>query len=350
MSYTTGPTAPLGAFCNDDEIEALFTLDADLKQMIAYETALAKAQATAGLISKNEAEAIEQALASFSPDKAALLNKFHTDGVTPPALVAQMRACLEEPHNSKLHNGATSQDLIDTSAIIRLKKAVDLCAERTQSLLDQLETLAKQQSNKQSLQARTRMQNALPISVPEKIANWQQPLLQLLASKPTDFPLQLGGPEGALRHMQDDYETIAPMMAKSLGINAPTHHWQTNRQPILNIAFWFTNQASTMGKIASDILIMVQTEVQEVRLETGGSSSAMPHKVNPVLAEIILAQARYCQTQMSGMTTAAIHENERSGTAWTLEWMLLPQLVITAARTVSNMQNLIEQITFLPTE
>jgi len=100
-----------------------------------------------------------------------------------------------------------------------------------------------------------------------------------------------------------------------------------------------------MGKIAQDVLVMVQNEVGEASLTDGGSSSVMEHKKNPVLAEVILAQTRYCHTQMNGINTASIHENERSGVAWTLEWMLVPVLLITSANTVMNTKDLIENIT-----
>ena len=72
----------------------------------------------------------------------------------------------------------------------------------------------------------------------------------------------------------------------------------------------------------------------------------MKHKKNPVIAEVVLAQALYCHTQMSGLSTASIHENERSGTSWTLEWMLVPTLLIASADTVVNTEELIETLTF----
>jgi 3-carboxy-cis,cis-muconate cycloisomerase len=72
----------------------------------------------------------------------------------------------------------------------------------------------------------------------------------------------------------------------------------------------------------------------------------MPHKKNPVLAEIILAQTHYCHTQMSGLNRASIHENERSGAAWTLEWLLVPAILVTSADIVMNTQEMIEKLIF----
>ena len=101
-----------------------------------------------------------------------------------------------------------------------------------------------------------------------------------------------------------------------------------------------------MGKIATDVLIMVQSDVQEVELDGGGASSAMAHKQNPIIAEMIVAQARYCHAQMGGLHTASIHENERSGAAWTLEWMLLPPLVIALGSAIENTIKMTGALTF----
>ncbi|MGY8843083.1 MAG: lyase family protein, partial [Burkholderiales bacterium] len=251
---------------------------------------------------------------------------------------------LNDECKTNFHYGVTSQDLIDTSLMIRMRDSVAIVSQNLQNLNLKLKELASSHSNERVLMARTRMQNALPISVPEKIGNWRSQIEVLLASTPKIFLLQLGGPEGAARKFGASHHDISNDMASTLGLTAAKHVWHTDRQQVTNICFWFTQAATVMGKIAQDILSMAQSDVGEVRIEGGGSSSAMKHKKNPVLAEIILAQARYCHTQMSGITTASIHENERSGTAWTLEWMLVPALLITSANTVMNTIELIENI------
>ena len=75
---------------------------------------------------------------------------------------------------------------------------------------------------------------------------------------------------------------------------------------------------------------MAQNGIDEIALSATGTSSAMPHKQNPVLAETLVTLARFNATQLAGMHHALVHEQERSGAAWTLEWMLLPQICIAA--------------------
>jgi len=348
MSYSLGNNAPVEALLFDAEIQSVLSFEADIVQMLAFEVELAKAQAGVGLISDAAAAKISEAIACFSPDMDALQSRFAIDGVAVPTLVSQVRSKLDDTTKGHFHLGATSQDLVDTSAMIRLKKAVEICTTRLKKLDNILSEISSGQIGNGRLHARTRMQNALPISVSEKIENWRAPLERLLKERPQYFPLQLGGPEGAARAFGDQHAKVSSAMAAALEINAPARQWHTDRHPIVAIGQWFTSVATALGKTAQDILIMVQNDVAEAKLAGGGSSSAMPHKTNPVLAEIIVAQARYCQAQMAGLNTASLHENERSGTAWTLEWMLLPQLVATASGSVTKTTELVNALKFSP--
>jgi len=344
MSYAIGSGHLMFAFSQEKNVQEIFSVSSDMSAMINFEKALTVALGRCGLIPSQNAQQIMDVLDKFVPDMDDIRIGFKRDGVAPPALVHQVRKRLNDECKTNFHYGVTSQDLIDTSLMIRMRDSVAIVSQNLQNLNLKLKELASSHSNERVLMARTRMQNALPISVPEKIGNWRSQIEVLLASTPKTFLLQLGGPEGAARKFGASHHDIFNDMASTLGLTVAKHVWHTDRQQVTNICFWFTQAATVMGKIAQDILSMAQSDVGEVRIDGGGSSSAMKHKKNPVLAEIILAQARYCHAQMSGITTASIHENERSGTAWTLEWMLVPALLITSANTVMNTIELIENI------
>ncbi len=72
----------------------------------------------------------------------------------------------------------------------------------------------------------------------------------------------------------------------------------------------------------------------------------MPHKVNPVGAEVLVALARFNATLVSGMHQTLVHENERSGAAWTLEWMLLPQMVVATGAALRTADALLKTVSF----
>lgn len=346
MSYTIGSDAFIRAFNKDIELERFFSTGADMSAMLDFEKSLARAQSMAGLIPHDHGALIASVLDNFEPNLEQLHKEFARDGVVPPSFVRQISQILPSEIKQSFHLGVTSQDLIDTSLMIRLRRCLACYDNRIRALDERLSALALKHAGARVLQARTRMQNALPISVPEKIMSWRSQLSNLMKAMPTTFPLQLGGPEGAARKFGQAYQDVQAAMAQELGLDVPQHHWQTDRSTVMIIAFWCSQVASVAGKIAQDILFMVQTDVGEVTLESGGASSAMPHKKNPVLPEIIVAQARYCHAQMGGLNTASIHENERSGSAWTLEWMLLPSLVIVAGCTLTHMDNVIASLAF----
>ncbi len=345
MSYAAGSDTWMSTFSQDKSVQACFSVNADMNAMIAFEKALTRALERCGVIPSEDAQHIIDVVDKFEPDMNDLRVMFKRDGVVPPGLVKQIRDELRSEYKASFHYGTTSQDLVDTSLMMRMRDSVVILSENLKNLNLELKNLASSHSDERVLMARTRMQNALPISVPEKIGFWQSQIERLLGSMPATFLLQLGGPEGAVRKFTTNYQDISNDMASALGLTAAKDVWHTDRQPVTNICFWFTQVATVMGKIAQDVLVMVQNEVGEASLTDGGSSSVMEHKKNPVLAEVILAQTRYCHTQMNGINTASIHENERSGVAWTLEWMLVPVLLITSANTVMNTKDLIENIT-----
>src|SRR5690606_34638474 len=101
-------------------------------------------------------------------------------------------------------------------------------------------------------------------------------------------------------------------------------------------------------KMGQDVALMAQNEVGEVRLASGGGSSAMPHKVNPVGAETLVALARFNATLVSGIHHSLVHENERSGAAWTLEWLFLPQMIAATAASLATAERLVGSLSFQP--
>ena len=104
--------------------------------------------------------------------------------------------------------------------------------------------------------------------------------------------------------------------------------WHSQRDRIGEFGSFLSLLSGTLGKIGQDIALMAQNEVGEVQLATGGGSSAMPHKSNPVPAEVLVTLARFNAGLLGTLHQALVHENERSGAAWTLEWMVLPQMVV----------------------
>ena len=344
------PSPLLQALVGDEEVEAFFSDSAELAAMLRAEAALAEAGASAGLIDQEAARRIGEACRAFQPDWAGLAEGLARDGVVVPELVKQLRAAAGEPHGRSVHMGATSQDIVDTALVLRLKDVLNIVGRRLDGLIASLRGLQARDGGA-ALMAHTRMQQALPFTAADKIETWVQPLERqqqcLRDLAPRLLVVQLGGPIGTRGEMKSGGDAVAAAMAEILGLgSAPP--WHSQRDRIGELAAFLSLLSGTLGKIGQDVALMAQTEVGEVRLAAGGGSSAMPHKSNPVAAEVLVALARFNAGLLGTLHQALVHENERSGAAWTLEWLVLPRMVVSTAAGLSKALALAGGVSFAP--
>jgi 3-carboxy-cis,cis-muconate cycloisomerase len=323
----------LSALLGDDEVAGYFSVEADIRAMLAFESALARALGSAGLIPNAAAARIAAVCDEFSPDVASLAGGAARDGVVAPALVRLLRAEVGAPHDAYVHRGATSQDVVDTSLVLRLKPVLALFEARLAALTASLRELATRQGATR-LMGRTRMQRALPIHAADKLRGWREPLerhiTRLAELRPRLLVVQFGGPVGVRGDLEGNGAAVVVELARLLRLGAGPC-WHVERDALAEFAAWTSLVAGSLGKIGADVAIMAQNEIGEVKLADGGGSSAMPHKSNPVRAETLVALARFNAALLGAHHQALVHENERSGAAWTLEWLVLPQMVVAAA-------------------
>lgn len=334
----------LSPLLGDSEVARQFTPEAELQAMLAFEVALAKAEADHGIIPSAAAAAIAGAASTFKPDMTALADSTARDGMVVPEWVSQLRRDVGPPHDSHVHFGATSQDVLDTSLALRLKPVVEILDARLAKLDERLADLSRKHGG-HSLMAHTRMQQALPIMWADKLAAWRAPLARhrkrLAELQPRLLVLQFGGPVGTLEKLRDKGPAVAAALARELGL-APADCWHTARDNLAEFANWLSLVTGSLGKIGQDIALLAQNEIAAVTVTGGGKSSAMHHKANPVLAEILVTLARYNAAQLSAMHDALVHEYERSGATWTLEWMVLPPMVVATGAALARSLTLLE--------
>lgn len=331
----------------DPQVAHLFQAEISLERMVAFERALTVALQDVGAVPKNLAAIALDKIDSFQPDITAIGQATIIDGLPVPELIRQLKAHVGEKAVSAVHTGSTSQDLMDTILVLALRDLSDLLVLRTKSLIKAL-TLLRNQNKNNDLMGRTRMQAALPISVGDRVDLWVLPLqrhLDRLAEiRPRIEVIQLGGPVGTRTSFQGKGDQIASHMAQQFGLGNPSKSWHAMRDNLVEYAGWLSLLTGTLGKMGQDICLMAQQGVNEISISGGGSSSAMPHKQNPVLAETLVTFARYNAVLIGGMHQASIHEQERSGSAWALEWMCLPQMAETTGRSLDLALKLIGQI------
>ncbi|SEH72393.1 3-carboxy-cis,cis-muconate cycloisomerase [Rhizobium tibeticum] len=297
--------------------------------MLAFEAALAKAEAVHGLILPDAARRIGVVCATFEPDLSQLRAATACDGVVVADLVKQLRKAVGSPFSDCVHLAATSQDVIDTSLMVRLKAVAFLLSNRLSNIAQAFDDLDAR-FGKARLMGRTRMQAAIAITVSDRLRAWRAPL-EGYRDRLTEqrFLVQFGGAAGTLDKLQDKALAIRAALAQELGLSDEPQ-WQSQRGLIADLASLLSLISGSLGKFGQDIALLAQAG-DEIELAGGGGSSAMSHKQNPVAAETLVALARFNATQLSGIHQSLVHEQERSGAAWTLEWLILPQMVMATA-------------------
>ncbi|WP_217569755.1 3-carboxy-cis,cis-muconate cycloisomerase [Mesorhizobium sp. GbtcB19] len=335
----------LSGLLGDEEAARHFSVEADIAAMLDFERALAEAEAECGVIPRDAESAIVKALAAFRPDTAKLRAGVTKDGVVVPELVRQIRVAVGEPHGEFVHLGATSQDVIDTSLVLRLRQVIDHIGLLLGENVVRLTGLDLEFGNR-ALVAVTRMQPAIPITVADRIASWRAPLerhqVRLAEMSGRLLALQFGGAAGTLEKLGDKAAAVRAALAAKLGL-ADAPQWHSQRDGLAEFAGWLSLTTGSLGKFGQDVVLMAEFG-PDIKLSGGGGSSAMPHKQNPVKAEALVALARFNAVQLSGMHQALVHEQERSGAAWTLEWLILPQMVVATAAALRLAAELAGQI------
>lgn len=322
-----------------------FSVESDLSAMLRFELALAKVSAALGIIPSEANRDIQADLAGFQPDIALLNAAVVNDGVVIPNLIAQMRSALSPSVAPYLHFGATSQDVIDSSLMLRMTQVMKLLRLRLDYIIEEIARL-EQEFGAAKIMGHTRMQAALPITVADRLESWKQPLIAYRSEVESlcvrRLPLQLGGAVGTLEKFGSHALALRAALAEELGLSDHPQ-WHSQRGFMADLAHLLGKISGSLGKIGQDIALMAQAGI-EIAMSGGGASSAMPHKQNPVAAEVLVSQARFTATLISGCYQSLVHEQERSGAAWTLEWMLLPQIAISCGSSTLCAKRLLNAI------
>ncbi|KUJ80353.1 3-carboxy-cis,cis-muconate cycloisomerase [Ruegeria marisrubri] len=316
------------------EIGRLFTDSAELRAMLLVEGMLAKVQGDLGVIPAESAQAITRAAMEVQLDPGALAQATGENGVSVPALVAAFRAEMQAPeHAAFVHWGATSQDIIDTGLMLRLRQALTLVEKDLTSVLARLSELAEAHAAL-PMPARTYGQHATPTSFGAVVAGWGAPLLGLLDELPelrrTCLLVSLSGAAGTSGALGPQATETRKALAGLLNLQDPGRSWHTDRTPVLRIGDWLTRATLALGKLGEDAIELTQTGIGEIRLGGSGASSTMPQKQNPVGPSVLVALARQQTGLFSTLQGAAMHRHQRDGAAWFTEWMCLPQIVLGA--------------------
>ncbi|AHC99670.1 lyase family protein [Leisingera methylohalidivorans] len=324
-----------GDLFGSGEASRLFSDSAEVRAMLLVEGALAKAQGAAGVIPQESAAAISRAVVEIAIDPGVLKRPTGQNGVPVPGLVAAFRDEMKAPeHAQYVHWGATSQDIMDSALMLRLRQVLALVETDLSASVKALGTFSKTHAEL-PMAARTYGQHATPTSFGAVAAGWGAPLLGLLEELPglrqSCLLVSLAGAAGTSSALGPQAAEVRAAMAKGLALGDPGRSWHTDRTPFLRIADWLVRVTLAFGKLGEDCTALAQSGVGEILLGGAGASSTMPQKQNPVAPSVLTALARQGIGLFSVLQGASMQQHQRDGAAWFTEWMCLPQIVLGAA-------------------
>ena len=311
-AYFTGKA--MGAvFCDHGRVQA----------MLDFEAALARAQASTGLIPSSAVAPIEVACRAELYDFEALGLAIASAGNSAIPLVKALGkqiASVSPEAERYVHLGATSQDVMDSGLVLQLRAALELIEEDLQQLGEVLAQQAQRYATT-PLAGRTWLQQATPVTLGMKIAGWLGAVTRsrqrLQALKPRLLSLQFGGASGTLAALGDQALPVAHALAAELKLALPDQPWHTQRDRLVEFGAVLGLVAGSLGKMGRDISLLMQTEAAEVFEPSApgkGGSSTMPHKRNPVGSAVLISAA----TRVPGLLRLARSRSLTSRPTWRL--------------------------------
>jgi 3-carboxy-cis,cis-muconate cycloisomerase len=306
-------------------VRAAVSDEAWLDAMLEVEGALAAAEARAGVIPPEAARAIADACRAERFDVAAIGDAGRAPGNPVEPLVRALRDEVGGEAAAHVHRGATSQDILDTAAMLVSRRALDLILETLAGVAEESARLAEAH-RATPMAGRTLLQQAVPTTFGLKAAGWLGGVLEatrgLRRIREERLAVQFGGPAGTLAALGDAGPEVVRLLAEELGLreSAP---WHTNRARIAELGAALGVAAGAAAKVGLDVALMSQTEVGEVAEAEGGRSSAMPHKRNSIGSVLAVACARQVKGHVSVLFSALPQEHERAAGAWHSEWPAL---------------------------
>lgn len=339
-------------FSSRSEVAAAVDDAAWMRAMLDFEAGLAGALADAGLAPRSASEEIEAACAEIELDAGELASGTARDGTPVPALLAALRRRLSAEAAGALHRGATSQDVVDTAAMLVARRALGPLLEDLDAAADAAAALAERH-RETLIAARTLLQQAGPTTFGLKAAGWLSGLdasaSRLAEVRGDELALQLGGAVGNLAALGGEGERVVAALAPRLGLAAPAMPWHGDRVRPALLAGALGGAAGVAGKVGTDVALLAQTELGEVAEGGGGGgSSTLPHKRNPVAAVTAVAGAERAPGLVATMLATMRGEHERAAGAWQAEAETLSELLRVTGGAAAAVRALLQGLEVFP--
>ena len=301
------------------------------QKYLDVEAALARVQGRLGIISQEAADEIVKHCTIDQIDMRKLKQQTERIGYPILGVVSQLNALCHDGLGEYCHWGATTQDITDTATVLQIREALALIDDDLRAISAALADLAKRHRDT-PMAARSNLQQAVPITFGFKMAallaaieRHRERLAQL---RPRVLMGEFGGAAGTLASLETGAMATQQGLMQELALAQPLIAWHTVRDTIAEVGCFLGLVGGTLGKLAMDVKLMMQTEVGEVYEPFApgrGSSSTMPQKRNPISSCYIHAAISVVRQHTAALLDAMVADHERSTGPWEIEWIVLPE-------------------------
>ena len=326
----------------------VFSDENRVQKYLDFEAALARAQARLGIIPQEAADEIVAHCDLKFIDMAKLKEATEKIGYPVLPVVQQLVKACKDNLGEWSHWGATTQDITDTATVMQIREALDIVEADIVAISNALAALAKKYRDT-PMAGRSNLQQAVPITFGYKmatmLAGFERHKQRLAELKPRVLVGEFGGAAGTLSSLGEDGLKVQVELMKDLQLGQPAISWHTVRDCIAEVGCFLGLVTGSCGKIAFDVKLLMQTEVEEVYEpfhQGRGSSSTMPQKRNPISAVYITAQTAMVRQLVAALLEAMIEDHERSTGPWEIEWIALPEIFMLSAGALAQTRFLVE--------
>ena len=312
---------------------------------LEIEAALARVEARLGIIPAEAADAIAKHATIENLDLEALARRTEVVGSPIIPIVEQLTHRCGDL-GQYVHWGATTQDLTDTAAVIQIRDALGIVDTELAAISDSLAKLARRYRDT-PMAGRSMLQHAVPITfgfkAAEVLAAIERHRARLKEMRPRVLVGQFGGAAGTLASLRMRGLEVQHALMEELQLGEPRIAWHTHRDNFAEVGSFLAMVTGTLAKFATDIKLMMQTEVAEASepAEAGrGGSSTMPQKRNPVACNFIVACAALVRQNAASLLESMVQDHERASGPWLVEWVALPEIFLAASGAMQHARNL----------
>jgi 3-carboxy-cis,cis-muconate cycloisomerase len=318
-------------------MRAVFSDENRVQKYLDFEAALARAQAKLMIIPQEACDEIVKHCDAKEYDMAKLKEATERIGYPVLPVVQQLVKLCKDGLGEWSHWGATTQDITDSATVLVMREALDIIEKEIDGIADALAALAKKYRDT-PMAGRSNLQQAVPITFGYKmatmLAGFERHKERLAQLKKRLLVVEFGGAAGTLSSLGHNGLKCQEELAKELKLGQPVATWHTVRDTIAEVGCFLGLVTGSCGKIAFDVKLLMQTEVEEVYEpfhEGRGSSSTMPQKRNPISSVYITAQVGIVKQLVAALLEAMVEDHERATGPWEIEWIVLPEIFMLAA-------------------